>query len=605
MIKIAKDKEMVSILEQTEKIDQNHHAIAVMVFTERLFEDARKVFLVRGGVLCAIKVMSIEEKFLFYLINDEDYLAISPERRYAVDVNYAGNDLVGEIENLDLKIIETNDCYVFSEIDEYTFAIAKLIIYLYPNRKIYFMDKNAELFFHGIHNVTVTNSIEKIAGSIYKRCLFVSDADKRYDVKPFTDDVVNVFSSIVVMANICWARKRMQYGKRNEDKVIVVIDYSENLYLGGMGGINAIISDVLFYANKAKENGWIPVVDLQNSQYMSNEVHDSWTCYFQQLSSITSDQARESFNVIEGRENGFTWTPGRILISPSINDYRVLFSDSMKGYLYHNIPDQFNVCSRILGVIARGSDLKKATAAEFCIDDFIERVSYKSKEYDCIFLATEEEEYLKKFQSAMGEKLIYIEQKRVSYDFNNQEYKLIADLLDIRNEDRTEFGRRYLLTTYLLSKCDSIYSTINCGARLLALRWKTDAYQTDEIYYSNTSKSTFRERFYEKVLIQNRITEVINNNKLTIIYGIGRDADRYVCVREEDREKIIFCDKKAKKEKLFFKGVRVIDPEKLRDHKSVPIIISSTLFGAEIKQELLKSGIHEKDIILIRELIVR
>lgn len=600
MIKIARDKELIYMLAEIEKI-KGTNSIINIVFSNCLFNEARELFQIKE-YLCAIKVVSTEEKFLFYLVNDEDYLSISPERRYAVDVNYGGCNLIEEIDNLDLKIIEKTDYYIFYEIDEYTFAIANLILYKYPNRDIYFMDKNAHLFFENACNVKIVPDINEIVEKTSKRCLFVSNVDRRYDVNPFNDNVVNIFSSIVIMANICWARKRKSYGNNNKDKTILIIDYSKSLYLGGMGGINAIISDVLFYANKAKENGWIPIVELKNSQYMSDEVSDSWTCYFEQLSSMTCSEARKSFNVIEGSENGFTWTPSRILLSPMIDEYKVQFSDFMKEYFCDNIPHQFSPQNKILGVIARGSDLKKATSSKFLIEDFIESVLHKSSEYDYIFLATEDDDYLRKFQDVIGEKLFYINQKRISYDFDNKDYKLIASLLDIKNEDRTEFGRKYLLITYLLSKCNSLYTTINCGARQLALRWKEDEYDNDEIYY-NKYRDVLKEKFYKKALVQKNISEIVNNNEKTIIYGIGKDARNYVYVQEENRKKIIFCDKRAKTEEILFKGIEVISPDKLCDYKDTPIIVSSTLYGKEIEIELLQLGFNKKNIILIEELI--
>lgn len=598
MIKVVKDKVLQDILESLDELDSAKYDL---YFSEYLFAEARNIFNSENGdLLCGIKVIDDKGDFLFYLVNDEDILSISSERRYKVDVNYDGCNLVKEIEKLDLQILENSDAYVISDLDEYTHAIANLILYKYPEREIYFLDDNALLFFG--NKVKITHNINDSIVS-KKRYMFISNTDKRYDTKPFIDDAVNIFSSVVVMANICWARKRQRYGDLNKDKTIVIIDYSKSLKMGGMGGINAIIHDVIFYANKAKEKGWIPVVNLQNSQYISNAVSDSWTCYFEQLSKITYEEAKQSFNVVEGSENGFTWTPDRVLLSPKDGEYRVLFSKPMKDYFSDNIPIQFLQSNKILGVIARGSDLKKATYSEFSIDLFIDEVIEKFSEgYDHIFLATEEQDYLEKFKKVFGDKLVYIDQKRISYDFENKEYQLIADLLNLYGEEKTEFGRKYLLITYLLAKCCSLFSTINCGARQLALRWKEGKYIFDEIYYIS-KRNMLKEKYYEKALIQQRIAQIVDSNNKTILYGIGRDARAYVIVQDKYKDKILFCDKRARTECLLFKGIKVISPGDLLSYTDVPIIITSTSFGDEIKCELLKLGIQERNILLIRELV--
>lgn len=451
MIIIMKSRQEIAGLEIANSKLENC-VICQLIFSNEIFRKARQILMPNSECnFWAVKVVDKDEKVLFYLRYEEDILD-----SYVVETNYQGEKLMNIVKNLDLDIIENYDKFVFADLDEYTYAIAELVLEYYRDKQIVFIEPFAELFFDD-HRVVCINKVDYCADN--NRIMYVSSKAVRYDVRPFTDKQISLFSSIMVIANLCWACRRQSKGTLNKDKTVVIVDYEPKLKMGGMGGMNAIISDVLFYCSKIRQKGWIPVVHLTNTQYSSDLIEDSWGYYFKSLSDVTYEDAMQSAHVIDGRENNFTWTPGRILLDAHLQDqFNVELSIQMQEYINEKTPYQFKENKRILGVIARGSDLKKATKSEFAIDDFVQIIKEQfESQYDYIFLATEESEYLEKFIAQFNEKLIYIKQTRIGYDYNNEKYKLIAEVLNLQGSQKTEFGRKYLLITYLLSQCNSLY----------------------------------------------------------------------------------------------------------------------------------------------------
>ena len=90
-------------------------------------------------------------------------------------------------------------------------------------------------------------------------------------------------------------------------------------------------------------------------------------------------------------------------------------------------------------------------------------------------MATEDAEYFAMFQECFGDKLLYVDQKRVSYDYKNQEYIQIKDLLDLK--DGKLAGRNYLTVIKCLAVCDSLLYNIECGAAQLAECWNGGKYK--------------------------------------------------------------------------------------------------------------------------------
>lgn len=93
--------------------------------------------------------------------------------------------------------------------------------------------------------------------------------------------------------------------------------------------------------------------------------------------------------------------------------------------------------------------------------------------------------------------------------------------------------------------------------------------------------------------IKKKICEFIRCHDSIIMYGIGRDASAiYDFLDTPDKNKIEFCDQKANDREIIFKGKTVIEPSFLKKrYEGYYILISSSLYGRQIFDSLLRSGI--------------
>lgn len=97
--------------------------------------------------------------------------------------------------------------------------------------------------------------------------------------------------------------------------------------------------------------------------------------------------------------------------------------------------------------------------------------------------------------------------------------------------------------------------------------------------------------------IQNQIQEFVDKvcslDKI-VIYTVGREAKGLIkYLPTEVVERLEYCDKSARKEVCSFNGKPVESPEQLlQKFKDYTIIVTSTLYGAEIYEEFIDMGIE-------------
>ena len=100
----------------------------------------------------------------------------------------------------------------------------------------------------------------------------------------------------------------------------------------------------------------------------------------------------------------------------------------------------------------------------------------------------------------------------------------------------------------------------------------------------------------------NSVDEIlkISGGKRIVCYGAGDDALFYADYwREFPQGKIVaFCDRTSELQGTGFLGYKVISPEQLQaDYKDAFIIISSTIYGEEIKNNLMLMGVSSDQIL--------
>lgn len=103
-------------------------------------------------------------------------------------------------------------------------------------------------------------------------------------------------------------------------------------------------------------------------------------------------------------------------------------------------------------------------------------IHYKDKlGYEKVFLATEDVEYFEMFRKYFGDSLLFVEQERVFYDYKNNPYKEVSDLMNER--DGRIAGRDYLAVIESLAQCKALVYNISCGAVQLAECWNDKKYE--------------------------------------------------------------------------------------------------------------------------------
>lgn len=423
-------------------------------------------------------------------------------------------------ENLDFTLLDQYQSFFFLEVDDYSVAIAKLLLECRPDKKIIFGDARAGYFFKGrkvkcvnrLYNASrhmeLTEEWMRGAGNkalldrvrafigwkilemLKKRgnCCIVK-ADRRNH--PDGDNAV--FNSQNVIYSLLWKKQERSFGDRNADKNIVVLDYScDN---EGLGSITKCAFAHFMWLTRS---GYVPVMNLSKypNQYLTAEGENMWEYFFEPVSPVSVEEAYQSQHVIIASENDISWCDFHM--NPFQRSYMKAFGNREEfrqvirinretgEYIGKKIPEEIQKGKRVLGVVARGTDFRNAAAVKTNkmwrenvveIDRLVEVCSsYKKKyNYDYVYVATEDQEYFDKFKECFGEKLLSIAQKRVTYDYENEDFKSVSELLVAENGKT--MGRDYLSGVWSLTECTALLYNVECGAVRLARLWKQGEYE--------------------------------------------------------------------------------------------------------------------------------
>lgn len=428
-------------------------------------------------------------------------------------------------DDLDFTLIEKFETFIFLEVDDYSIAVAKLLLAHYPNKKVIFGDKRAAYFLDGkqvkylrrLHNAghcmerteawmrgengSAADRIRAFVGWKWlgylkeKGTCCIVKADRRNH----PDEEGVVYNSQNVMYSILWKKMERSLGEgvKNVDKEIIVLDYPCD-----KEGLGSITKCAFAHIKWMRQNGYVPVMDLHvfPNQYLNAEGENMWEYFFEPVSSVTVEEAYQSRNVILASENDISWCDFHI--SPYQRKYMntlayrqefaetVRFNKDTRDHIESRMPKEIKDGRRILGAVARGTDFRSTAAVKTNkvwrqnvveIDKFME-VCERYREILCcdyIFLATEDAEYLELFQKRFGEKLIFVSQDRVAYDYENNDFKSVSELFAAKNEKRDgrKAGRDYLSVIHCLTECKALLYNVECGAVRMARDWKRDSYE--------------------------------------------------------------------------------------------------------------------------------
>lgn len=264
-------------------------------------------------------------------------------------------------------------------------------------------------------------------------------------------------------------------GEENADKIFFVTKVGGTL---GLAGMASIVSKNVLYA---QEKGYIPVVDsTSQNQYLEQiEVGkvNAWEKFFEQPAGYGMEDIKNSKNVI------FTQNNKNIQL-PSTNSYKFL---KMKPDLKKQV-DEYRALylregQKLLGVLFRGTDYLRAFGHPIqpSLDEMIMTVKNKlvewGEDFDFIYLCTEVEEAVLRFEKEFAEKVIVPPQKRVDKDYKG----ILAEYKFDRDNDTYRRGADYWAALVILSECNSLIAG-SCSGTSVALGLNNSQYEYTYIF---------------------------------------------------------------------------------------------------------------------------
>jgi hypothetical protein len=212
----------------------------------------------------------------------------------------------------------------------------------------------------------------------------------------------------------------------------------------------------------AQKNDRVPVVDFRTSRPMNRivgkEDSDAWRDYFEPISPASLDEALASDDVVfvKGRTNEFpvheySQDPRyqelfaqHIRLNPTMQAYVDLWKSFLEG------------SGPVLGVHARGTDMRVAKShlappEGHQISQMIDR-ALKAAEFTSIFVASEDQDALKRLVRRYGTMIVTTD------SFRTSERSKLSRMKSNVLEWRYVLGMQVLRDTWLLGACDGLVS---------------------------------------------------------------------------------------------------------------------------------------------------
>ncbi|MCR4901621.1 MAG: hypothetical protein K6A23_02065 [Butyrivibrio sp.] len=310
---------------------------------------------------------------------------------------------------------------------------------------------------------------------------------KNEDYKRFDEDNIIMIDELMTYT-FCFSDLQ-HFGNEYPDKKFLIIDGSFRIE-----GIFGIQSKVFTMVKYAITKGYIPVVIIlssDNNMYSDGFGDDIWSKFMNQPCGYTIKDIKNAKNVYIS-PNANCLTIMRHIMEMETDKEIVLDTD--KKLFCQNVEDYINANSQIvpepsqtLGVLIRGTDYTKTHMPGHPIHASVSEIVTKISEieaehpYKYIYLATEDSEILEEMKSIYGNRLLYTDQERFSIDPG----QLLINIHDARPKEKGKgfrLGAEYLLTLRLLSKCESLVASGNCGGTDEAIRENNGNYRITYVF---------------------------------------------------------------------------------------------------------------------------
>lgn len=255
-------------------------------------------------------------------------------------------------------------------------------------------------------------------------------------------------------------------------------------------GLFALWKHVASHILWAKEQGYIPVIDLQHTrnQFFKDGCEyreNPWDYYFEQPEKIKiKDLNKINKSSIIKIAPLSVWADKKYEIYPSEhlplskNDNRhhplareysnvLKFNKDIIKAFTKIKKNTFPEGKKILGVLLRGTDYTALCPAGHPIQPTTSEVIAKCKElksvlkYDKIYLATEDQEIYNEFKNEFGKNLI----DNIQYKYENTGSKYLQSVQVNRKNHFYELNKEYACSMYLLSQCNYLVGGLCNGTQ--------------------------------------------------------------------------------------------------------------------------------------------
>ena len=289
----------------------------------------------------------------------------------------------------------------------------------------------------------------------------------------------------------------VSYGNDYADKKFYVIRVDYN-----MAGILAIVKSTMSHIMYAVEHKYIPVIDLLNCecQYIDHYYPENvWDTYFKQPYGYNLKDISCAKNVIISKNIQVPKRKYNISVNTLYGNKALLnyYRQFYQKYIHFNIETQKYVESKynqiipsnnkILGVLSRGTDYLDCHPKGHPIQPDPKEIIAKiyeitqKKDYQYIFLATEDQRIYDLFKNEFKERLLFNKQKLLQ-KMNGINY--ISELDKTHGLSQKEDVLNYLTSLYILSRCNAFIG--GCTAGTLGAYMMSNMYEYEYFWNLGT-----------------------------------------------------------------------------------------------------------------------
>ncbi len=248
---------------------------------------------------------------------------------------------------------------------------------------------------------------------------------------------------------------------------------------GIVGLFSYFITDIGAIAY-AHENNMLPVIDMQNTPnaYLyENEIGkiNAWEYYFKQPAGISVNEAKSCKKYYLSRDSIYFKRPNIKLNNDDLKYWR----DIRRKYIKFTAPviDGVNKLEnkfknkKVLGVLLRGTDYTSLRPKGHPIQPEPEQVILKAREvmkeknFNAVYLATEDKNIMLKFKNYFGENLLLPEQDFINYDGKGY----LINYSGERQNDKYLRGLEYLISCVYLSRLNGFITSQTSGSTGIAV----------------------------------------------------------------------------------------------------------------------------------------